>query len=80
MPKTGSNVANEVQNDAETIPVGEDWELVVDHIKTLAKLPLSSETRSALNQMIPAFQGPHTHGGRGTKRIPRRIPPPQSTR
>jgi hypothetical protein len=75
MTEIGSNQAKDVLEDPETIPVGDDWDNVIDHLKSLSKLGLTPESQSALDQMIFTFQGPTTHGPKATKRIPKPIPP-----
>jgi hypothetical protein len=75
MQNPAPNPANDIQEDATTIPVGDDWDNVVDHLRTLARLPLAPESRGALDQIVALFQPPETHGPKGTKRIPKPIAP-----
>jgi hypothetical protein len=71
MTEISATSTNDVLEDSETIPVGDDWDSVVDTLKSLSKLGLTPESQTALNQMIVTFQGPGTHGPKGTKRIPK---------
>lgn len=71
---TSSNPASGTQQEPETIPVGDDWDGVIDNLRKLAASGLTPESESALNQMIVTFQG-HTHDGLpGPKRVPKPIP------
>lgn len=51
-------------------PVGKDWPVVVNHLRTLAALPWTPETSSALGQVVANIVG-DMHGPHNRKRTPK---------
>jgi hypothetical protein len=70
MPKAPKGSASAAQPVQPSVPVGKDWPVVVNHLRTLAALPWTPETSSALGQFIANIQG-HTHGPGNRKRTPK---------
>jgi len=66
MAKTGSAPA---KSASSKITVGEDGSIVANHLRSLAKLPWSRGTKTALNQVVSFWQGTTTRHPKGTKRV-----------
>lgn len=60
MPKTTALSA--AAPGQASIPVGKDWPVVMNHLRTLTKLPWTPETSNALGQFVANITG-HTHSG-----------------
>jgi hypothetical protein len=70
MPKKPVLSAGAAQAVKPPFPVGKDWPLVVSHLRTLAALPWTPETSSALGQFVANIQG-DLHGPHNRKRTPK---------
>jgi hypothetical protein len=72
MPKTGLSPAKSANSK---IALGADGRVLVNHLRSLGKLPWSRATKAGLDQAVSLFQGPTTRGPKGTKRVPKRPAP-----
>jgi hypothetical protein len=70
MPKAPAPSASATQPTQPAIPVGKDWPVVVNHLRSLAALPWTPETSSALGQFVANIQG-DLHGPHNRKRTPK---------
>jgi hypothetical protein len=70
MPKATKDSAGATQPVQPAMPVGKDWPVVVDHLRTLAALPWTPKTSSALGQFVANIVG-DTHGPHNRKRTPK---------
>ena len=71
MAKATAGSASTTQPAQPPTPVGKDWPLVVDHLRTLAKLPWTPQTSSALGKFVDNIVW-DTHGPENRKRTAKR--------
>jgi len=70
MPKKSAPSAKATPPVQPPIPVGKDWPVVMNHLHSLAALPWTPETSSALGQFVANITGAY-HGPHGRKRTPK---------
>jgi len=70
MPKTPARSASATPPVQPAIPVGKDWPVVVNHLRTLAALPWTPGTSTALGQIVDSIVG-DLHGPHNRKRTPK---------
>ncbi|MGA2047574.1 MAG: hypothetical protein ABSG96_07770 [Terracidiphilus sp.] len=70
MPKKPAASAIAIQPAQPPISVGKDWPIVVNHLNSLAALPWTPETSSALGQIVANIEGSF-HGPKNRKRTPK---------
>lgn len=70
MPKKPAASTSATQPDQPPISVGKDWPIVLNHLHSLAALPWTPETASALGQIVANIQGNY-HGPHNRKRTPK---------
>jgi hypothetical protein len=70
MPKKPATSASATEATQPVTPVGKDWPVVVNHLRSLAALPWTPETSSALGQIVANIQGDF-HGPHNRKRTPK---------